>query len=70
MATEKRQPRDILPSTGLWTVEDFALYMGLRPEAVQESLTEMGVKSFHFSRFYRHRFFRLEDLKTSPNRSD
>jgi hypothetical protein len=63
MEKEEKQARDILPTTGLWSIQDFANYMGISPDSVQEKLTEIGVKTFHFSRRYRHRFFRLEDLK-------
>lgn len=63
MATEKKDPRDILPTTGLWSIEDFANYMGMHAESVQEKLSQLGVKTLHFSRKFRHRFFRLEDLK-------
>jgi hypothetical protein len=63
MEKDKKEAREILPANGIWSVEDFARYMGLRPGAVQQALTQMGVKTFGFSRLYRHRFFRLEDLK-------
>jgi len=67
MEKDKKQPREILPTSGLWSIQDFADYMGLRPQIVQEILTEYGVKTFHFSRLYRNRFFRLEDLTPKRN---
>jgi hypothetical protein len=60
---EKKELRDILPASGIWTVEDFANYMGLDPKKAIERLSEFGVKIFHFSKFYRYKIFRLEDLK-------
>ncbi len=63
MENQKREPRGILPASGIWTVEDMARYMGISSSDVQERLTEMGVKTLRFSIKYKHRLFRLEDLK-------
>lgn len=63
MTKEKKELRDILPASGIWTVEDFANYTGLKPVVAIQRLSEFGVKIFHFSRLYRYKIFRLEDLK-------
>ena len=58
-----RKPKDILPSIGIWSVEDFANYLGMGPVYVQQKLSDMGVKVMAFSRNYRNKLFRLEELK-------
>jgi len=63
MENQKKEPRGILPASGIWTIEDLARYLGLGVTEVQERLTEMGVKTLRFSIKYKHRLFRLEDLK-------
>ncbi len=68
MENQKKEPRGILPASGIWTVEDMARYMGISSSDVQEKLTEMGVKTLRFSIKYKHRLFRLEDLKLEKER--
>ncbi len=63
MENQKKEARGILPASGIWTVEDLARYMGISSSDAQERLTEMGVKTLRFSIKYKHRLFRLEDLK-------
>jgi hypothetical protein len=60
---DERKLRDILPSEGIWTVDDFAKYLGVRSAVVQQTLSDMGVEVLLFGRLYRYRVFRLEDLK-------
>ena len=60
---EKKELRDILPSIGIWTVEDFAHYLGARPAIVMQELSDLGVPIISFSRLYRYKVFHLEDLK-------
>jgi len=55
--------RTILPASGIWTVADFAEWLGLPPEKVQQKLSDNGVPVISFSRSYQYRAFRLEDLK-------
>ena len=62
MAKESGQSREILPSQGIWSVEDLAIYLGLPPAIVQQRLTDAGIKTVHFSSRYKHKLFRLEDL--------
>ena len=62
MKTEKKI-KDILPSKGIWSVEDFADYLGMRPAWIQQKLSDMGIRVMSFSRNYRNKLFRLEDLK-------
>ena len=69
MKSEKKI-KDILPSTGIWSVEDFADYLGMRPAWIQQKLSDMGIKVMVFSRNYRNKLFRLEDLKTPQNVKD
>lgn len=59
----EKQMRDILPDRGVWTISDFAIYLGMKASDVQEHLSEIGVKTIHFGREYKRRIFRLEDLK-------
>lgn len=58
-----KEMREILPDKGIWTIEDLAIYLGMNPANVQEELSKIGVKTFHFGRKYKHRIFKLEDLK-------
>ena len=60
---EKKPTQDILPSTGIWTVEGLADYLGLDAGVVQQKLTDLGVKVISFSTRYRKKIFRLEDLR-------
>ena len=67
MDKPKKELRDILPCEGIWTVEDLANYMGTGPHAVQQQLSDWEVPILGFSRLYRHKLFRLQDLKkTAP----
>ena len=65
-----RQMREILPVQGIWTVEDLAIYLGMKSHAVQEVLSEMGVKIYHFGREYKRKVFRLEDLSLPSPRTE
>ena len=58
-----KQMREILPDKGIWTISDLATYLDMDQATVQEKLAEIGVKTFHFGRKYKHRIFKLEDLK-------
>jgi hypothetical protein len=58
-----KQMREILPDKGIWTIEDFATYLNMNPADVQQNLSNIGVKTFHFGKKYKHRVFKLEDLK-------
>jgi hypothetical protein len=60
---EKKPTQDILPSTGIWTVEGLADYLGLDAGTVQQRLTDLGVEVISFSTRYRKKIFRLEDLR-------
>lgn len=55
--------REILPDKGIWTIADLSTYLDLDQATVQEKLAEIGVRTFHFGRKYKHRIFKLEDLK-------
>ncbi len=61
--SEAKELKAPLPSEGIWTVEDLAGYLGLPPTGVMQHLTEMGVKVLSFSSRYKHKLFRLEDLR-------
>lgn len=60
---EKKEVKEILPDSGIWTVEDLANYLGLPSGLVQQKLSNLGIKVLSFSRLYRHKLIRLEDLK-------
>ena len=55
--------REILPAKGIWSVEDLANYLGLPPATVQQKLSDLGIGVLAFSSRYRHKLFRIEDLK-------
>jgi len=63
MEKQEKQLRDILPTSGIWTVQDFANYLGVSAKIAIEKLSERGVKIIHFGKFYRYKIFRLEDLR-------
>lgn len=58
----KEQMKEILPAQGIWTVEALANYLELPPPAVQQKLSDSGVKVLSFSSRYKHKLIRLEDL--------
>jgi hypothetical protein len=60
---EKGQIKDILPTQGIWTVESLANYLELAPGVVQQKLSDYGIKVLSFSARYKHKLFRLEDLR-------
>lgn len=64
---EKKKAQDILPSTGIWTVEGLADYLGMDAGTVQQRLSDLGVQVISFSSRYRKRIFRLEDLKAKTS---
>jgi hypothetical protein len=59
--------RDILPSTGIWSVEDLAFYLGLPSATVQQKLSNAGVRVIHFSSRYKHKLFNMEYLANSKS---
>jgi len=63
MEETKRVMRDVLPYEGVWTVQDLANYLGMPARKVMQSLSDMKVPIVSFSRMYRNKLFRLEDLK-------
>ena len=63
MMTENEQPRPTLPAQGIWTVDDLAKYVDMRPAELQQRLTDMGIRVIAFGKNYRRKLFRLEDLK-------
>jgi len=65
--SEQRRVRDILPSTGIWSVEDLAVYLGLPSAIVQEKLSNAGVKVIHFSSRYKHKLFNMEHFANSKS---
>lgn len=67
MSNEEKRVRDILPSEGIWTVDDFAKYLGTNSRVVIEALSSIGVPIMHFGKFYRSKVFRLEDLRAKKN---
>ena len=62
MEKGQNEGRGILPSTGIWSVEDLALYLGLPSATVQDKLSDAGVKVISFSSRYKHKLFNLEHL--------
>jgi len=63
MEETKKVMRDVLPYEGVWTVQDLANYLGMPARKVMQSLSDMKVPIVSFSRMYRNKLFRLEDLK-------
>jgi len=59
----EKKIREILPSEGVWTVEDLSIYLGLPPTIVQQRLSDLGIEVIAFSSRYKHKLVRLEDLK-------
>jgi hypothetical protein len=53
---------DILPETGLWTMEGLAKYLQTQPSNVQEILTKHKIKAIHFGIKYKHRLICLSDI--------
>jgi len=62
--------RSTLPSSGIWTVADLAEYLGMDTSKVQQALTNNGIKTLAFSNRYKHKLFRLEDLKPHDKKGD
>lgn len=60
-----RQVQDILPSSGIWTVEGLAVYLELPSHEVMQKLSDMGIKVISFTNRYRKKLFRLEDLRVT-----
>ncbi len=58
------QIKEILPNSGIWSLEDMAKYLGMRPDDLQQKLTDNGIKVLHLGIRYRARLVRLEDLRT------
>jgi hypothetical protein len=54
---------EILPSKGVWSVEGLANFLGLPPAIVQQKLSDLGIGVVAFSSRYKHKLFRIEDLR-------
>lgn len=55
--------KDILPAEGIWTLQDLATYIGMKPDDLQQKLTDAGIKVLRLGIRYKSRLIRLEDLK-------
>jgi hypothetical protein len=66
--SDQRRVREILPSTGIWSVEDLALYLGLPSATVQQKLSNAGIKVISFSSRYKHKLFNVEHLANGKSR--
>ena len=64
--TEEGRP--ILSGEGIWSVGDFASYLGIPAAKVMQRMSNMGVKVMSFSSRYKHKLFRLEDLRTNAGK--
>lgn len=54
--------REILPSEGIWTVEDLAAYLEMVPAVLQDRLDKAGVKTLAFSARYKHKLVSMKDI--------
>ncbi len=54
---------EVLPATGIWSVQDLANYLGMAPTQVEKKLENLGIPILKFSSRYIHKLFRLEELK-------
>lgn len=61
--SEVKELKSPLPSEGIWSVKDLANYLELPPTGVMQHLSDIGIKIISFSSRYKHKLFRLEDLK-------
>ena len=61
----EKQIGEILPAKGIWSVEDLANYLDLPPASVQQKLSDLGIGVVAFSSRYKHKLFRIEDLKAA-----
>ena len=68
--TKKKEKliRDILPASGVWTVEDLARYLGRSSGIIMQNLSDSGIMVLPMGKLYRHKIIRLEDLK--PNKPE
>lgn len=57
------QIKEILPNSGIWSLDDMAKYLGMRPDDLQQKLTDNGIKVLHLGTRYKARLVRLEDLR-------
>jgi predicted HTH domain antitoxin len=64
---ETKPMKEILPATGIWSIEDMAKYLGMAPDDLQQKLTDKGIKVLHLGTRYKARLIRLEDLKAAGN---
>lgn len=64
------ETKDILPSSGIWSVEDLAKYLNMRPDDLQQRLTDNGIKVLHLGTRYKARIIRLEDLRARTEQSE
>ncbi len=64
MGKDEKGLIDILPSEGIWTIEGLANFLRTDADMVIQKLSDMNVPIISFSRRYRHKLFRLEDLKS------
>jgi predicted HTH domain antitoxin len=62
---EVKPIKEILPAEGIWSLEDMSKYLGMRPDDLQQKLTDNGIKVLHLGTRYKARLIRLEDLKAS-----
>lgn len=65
MENEKkvREIKEILPSQGVWSVQDLARYLKMNPEDLMQKLTDKKIPVLALGTRYKARLVRLEDLR-------
>lgn len=62
MEEENQGSRIILPTSGIWTVQDLAEYLDMDASTLQQKLSDYGVRVMAFSNRYKHKLIKLEDI--------
>lgn len=63
MDMKSEEKRNILPASGIWTVEDLARWLGMEPSVLQQRLSDREIKTIRLSSRFSQRLIRLEDIK-------
>jgi hypothetical protein len=64
------QRRSILPVVGIWTLEDLASYLNMKPQELQHKLEDKGIPYLNLGKHYNTKIIRLEDLRPTSKETE
>ena len=65
---EKAEIRPTIPETGIWTLQDLAIYISMNPTQLQQKLSDLDIPVIRLGKRHTQKLIRLRDLKKKEER--